>query len=128
VLEQAHRKLTTHQKTVLIQVLLTFPGERVEIVYSPTAADGQAYATDFMAIFKAIGWDVSGPTAGENFAGGSPSLAIVTSKEEGLPACAQAFRDALRIYEVEVESRVEKLSNFAAGGFMLWVGPARPQL
>jgi hypothetical protein len=130
--EQAHRKLTTHQKSVLIQVLLTFPGERVEIVYSPTAADAQAYATDFMAIFKAIGWDVSGPTAEKNFAGGAPGLVIVTSKNGDLPACAQAFRDALRIYEVEVEveveSRLEKLSDVPANGFILWVGPQRQKL
>jgi hypothetical protein len=121
--EPAHRKLTTHQKAVLIQVLLTFPGERVGIFYSPAAADGMDYATDFMAIFKAIGWDVSGPTAERYFAGGSPGLAIVTSKNGDLPACAQAFRDALRIYEVEVESRLEKLSDGPSNGFILWVGP-----
>jgi hypothetical protein len=126
--EPAHRKLTTHQKAVLIQVLLTFPGERVGIFYSPAAADGMEYATDFMAIFKAIGWDVSGPTSGVNFASGSQGLTIVTSKYGDLPACAQAFRDALRIYEVEVESRVEKLSDVPANGFILWVGPQRQQL
>jgi hypothetical protein len=125
VLEQAHRKLTTHQKTVLIQVLLTFPGERVEIVYSPTAADGQSYATDFMAIFKAIGWDVTGPVAGENFASGSPGLAIVTSKNEDLPACAQALRDALRIYEIDVERRTDKPRDAKTPGFIFWVGPVR---
>ena len=128
MLDQAHRKLTTHQKAVLIQVLLTFPGERVAIFYSPTAADGKNYATDFMAIFKAIGWDVTGPTAEENFAGGSPGLAVVTSKNGDLPACAQALRDALRIYEIEVESRVEKLSDSATGVFSFWVGPVRPQI
>lgn len=121
--EQAHRKLTTHQKAVLIQVLLTFPGECVEIVYSPIAADGQAYATDFMAIFKAIGWDVSGPTAGENVAGDSRGLAIVTSKNEDLPACAKALQDALRIYEIDVERRADKSRDATTRGFVLWVGP-----
>jgi hypothetical protein len=125
--EQAHRKLTTHQKAVLIQVLLSFPGERVKIVYSATAADGLAYGTDFMAIFKAIGWDVTGPTSEDNLADDSPGLALLTSENTALPACALALQDALRIYQIEVESRVEKSRGVATGGFLLWVGPQGQQ-
>ncbi len=67
--QQLHRKLTTHQKAVLIQVLLAFPDQRVGIFYSAAAEDGQTYAMDFMAIFKAIGWDVTGPEASEDVPG-----------------------------------------------------------
>ena len=52
--EQKARKLTTHQKAVLIQVLRTFPDERVEIRYAPEADDALGYAQDFLAVFKAI--------------------------------------------------------------------------
>jgi len=61
--EQHGRKLTTHQKAVLIQVLRTFPDERVEIRYAPEADDALWYEQDFLSIFKAIGWDVSGQEA-----------------------------------------------------------------
>jgi hypothetical protein len=61
--EQNARKLTTHQKAVLIQMLRTFPDERVEIRYAPEADDALWYAQDFLSIFKAIGWDVTGPQA-----------------------------------------------------------------
>jgi hypothetical protein len=112
VLDPNRRKLTTHQKSVLIQVLLTFPNQRVGIFYSASAGDGQDYALDFMAIFKAIGWDVAGPEAAGNFAGDSAGLAFVVDEGRRLPACAEALRDALRIYEIEV----------AAEGFDLWIG------
>jgi hypothetical protein len=121
-LEQNHRKLTTHQKAVLIQVLLSFPDQRVGILYSAAAADGQAYALDFMAIFKAIGWDVSGPEAAESPAGGSCGLAFLVDEGGQLPACAEALRDALRIYEIEVGTRTEKGREVAANGFVLWIG------
>jgi hypothetical protein len=121
-LERTHRKLTTHQKAVLIQVLLTFPNQRVGIFYSAAAADGQAYALDFMAIFKAIGWDVTGPEASQDIASDSGGLAFVVNEGGRLPACAEALRDALRIYEIEVGTRVEKGREVAADGFVLWVG------
>ena len=121
-MEHAHRKLTTHQITVLIQVLRTFPNERVAIVYSAAASDGRAYALDFMAIFKAIGWDVSGPEAAEFPGGESVALALLVSAGGGIPACAEALRDALRIYEIEVETRVGGEKHVAADGFGLWVG------
>lgn len=123
-----NRKLTTHQKAVLIQVLRTFPGERVQIVYSSSAGDGRAFATDFMAIFKAIGWDVSGPEPADNFAGGSIGLALAVADNGTLPACVEALQDALRIYEIEIETRPDKRRNIAASGFVLWVGPDRQQV
>lgn len=119
---QVHRKLTTHQKAVLIQVLLAFPDQRVGIFYSVAAEDGQAYAMDFMAIFKAIGWDVTGPEASAIIAGGIGGLAFVVGADGRLPACAEALRDALRIYEIEIGKHVETKRAVAADGFVLWVG------
>ena len=121
-MERTRRKLTTHQKAVLIQVLLTFPDQRVGIFYSAAAADGQAYAMEFMAIFKAIGWDVTGPEASQDIAGDSGGLAFVVDEGGRLPACAEALRDALRIYGIEVGTRVEKGREVAADGFVFWVG------
>jgi len=54
MLNPTQRKLTTHQKAVLVQVLRTFPDERVRICYSPSATDGRTYAEDFVSVFRAI--------------------------------------------------------------------------
>jgi hypothetical protein len=115
--EHNARKLTTYQKAVLIQVLRTFPNERVEIRYAPDADDALSYAQDFMAVFKAIGWDVSGPEADgpEN----RSALALLV-RDSKLPACAEALRDALRIYETAVETRCE--AGSPSHTFTLWVG------
>ena len=84
------------------------PDQRVGIFYSAAAEDGQTYAMEFMAIFKAIGWDVTGPEASQDIAGDSGGLAFVVGEGGWLPACAEALRDALRIYEIEVGTRTEK--------------------
>jgi hypothetical protein len=122
--EKNARKLTTHQKTVLIQVLRTFPNERVEIRYVAEAADALAYANDFLSIFKAIGWDVAGPNAkpvaAENR---SPALALLVA-DKNLPPCAEALRDALRIYEIELATHSHAAAASAAHTFTLWVGAA----
>ena len=115
--EHHARKLTTHQKAVLIQVLRTFPDERVEIRYAPDADDALSYAQDFMAVFKAIGWDVTGPEAE---APGNRSALVLLVRDAKLPACAEAFRDALRIYETLVETQCE--TGSPAHTFILWVG------
>jgi hypothetical protein len=115
--EHNSRKLTTHQKAVLIQVLRTFPDERVEIRYAPNADDGLSYAQDFMAVFKAIGWDVSGPEA--EGSRNRPALALLVHDAK-LPACAEALRDALRIYDIAVETQCGPGSP--AHTFTLWVG------
>jgi hypothetical protein len=120
-LEQSHRKLTTHQKAVLIQVLRTFPDERVSVRYSQSVADGHAYAQDFSSVFRAIGWDVDGPEAAEASTGESSGLTVIVN-EAGLPPCAEAFRDALRIYGIEVEMLCGGSRNVAPGGFVLKVG------
>ena len=117
--EQHARKLTTHQKAVLIQVLRTFPDERVEIRYATEADDALRYAQDFLSIFKAIGWDVSGPEA-EGIRNRSALALLVCDAK--LPACAEALRDALRIYDIAVETQCGPGSP--AHTFTLWVGTA----
>lgn len=119
--EPNQRKLTTHQKAVLIQVLRTFPDERVGICYSPAASDGRKYAQDFLSVFRAIGWDVDGPEAADPPPGESSGLALI-GDEAGLPPCAEALRDALRIYGIEVKTHCSKTSNLAPGRFVLRVG------
>lgn len=111
------RKLTTHQKAVLIQVLRTFPNERVEIRYAADADDALSYAQDFVAVFKAISWDVNGPEAEgvENCS----ALALLVCDVK-LPPCAEALRDALRIYEIAVETQCN--GGSPAHTFTLWVG------
>lgn len=116
------RKLTTHQKAVLVQVLRTFPDERVRILYSPSASDACSYAEAFVCVFRAIGWDVSGPEAADEPSGAASGL-ILISNEARLPPCAEALRDALRIYGIEAEC--SSSATVEAGTFLLRVGPAR---
>ncbi|MGB9244523.1 MAG: hypothetical protein WCC03_14310 [Candidatus Acidiferrales bacterium] len=117
--EHNARKLTTYQKAVLIQVLRTFPNERVEIRYAPDADDALSYAQDFVAVFKAIGWDVTGPEAEGKGIGNRFALAFLV-RDAKLPACAEALRDALRIYEIAVETQCG--ASTPAHTFTLWVG------
>lgn len=121
--ESNDRKLTTHQKAVLIQVLRTFPDERVSIRYSPSAADGHAYAQDFLSVFRAIGWEVDDPEAADEPTGTSPGLALIVN-EAGLPPCAEALRDALRIYGIEVETLCAGSRNLEIRRFVLRIGRA----
>ncbi len=116
------RKLTTHQKAVLIQVLLTFPDQQVGICHTLSADDALAYAQDFLAIFKAIGWRVTEPEAREIPAGSSAGLALVFSKAGSLPPAAEALRDALRIYEIDAEILCDPFGNIAPGSFVVAVG------
>src|SRR5271156_1172073 len=53
------RKLTTHQKAVLIQVLLAFPDQQVGVCCHPLATDVLSYAKDFPTVFKVTGWNVN---------------------------------------------------------------------
>ena len=115
--EHHARKLTTHQKAVLIQVLRTFPDERVEIRYASDVDDALSYARDFLSIFKAIGWDVIGPEA--EGAGNRSALALLV-RDVKLPACVEALRDALGIYEIAVETQCG--AGSPAHSFTLWVG------
>jgi hypothetical protein len=117
---QKTRKLTTHQKAVLIQVLRTFPDERVEIRYAPDAGDALWYAEDFLAVFKAILWDVEGPQADPN---APPGLTLVAGNRSGLPPCAEALRDALRIYAIETRVLQKDGRDAKSKSFGLIVGP-----
>ena len=119
--ETNSRKLTTHQKAVLIQVLRTFPDERVEIRYAPEAGDAFAYAQDFLSIFKAIGWDVRGPEA-EAPAGSHTTEIAIFVPDGKLPPCAEALRDALRIYDIEAKLQNDADRKPAPNGFVFWIG------
>lgn len=119
--ETNSRKLTTHQKAVLIQVLRTFPDEHVEIRYAPGAADAFVYAQDFLSIFKAIGWDVRGPEA-EAPAGGHATGIAIFVPDGKLPRCAEALRDALRIYDIEAKLQNDVERKPAANSFVFWIG------
>jgi hypothetical protein len=94
------RRLTTHQKSVLIQVLLTFPDESVGVCYSSGSDDAAAYAEDFLTIFKAINWsaDRSEPTGALPAPSSGLLIALPAQK---IPPSAEALRDALRIYHLE---------------------------
>jgi hypothetical protein len=116
------RKLTVHQQAVLIQVLLAFPEQRVAVRYDPAVDDASSYAEDFLTIFKAIGWSVDDAAPVEPLSGQVAGLALVASEKHGLPAGAEAFRDALRIYGVEVETVADSSGCVAAGEFVLSVG------
>ena len=80
-MQQNPRKLTTHQQAVLIQVLLTFPEQQVDVRFSPSVSDARAYAQDFLTVFKAIGWKVSGPESADLPGGREAGLAVVVSEE-----------------------------------------------
>lgn len=120
------RKLTTHQQAVLIQVLLAFPEQRVGIQTSPSAGDAAAYARNFLAIFKACGWNVDQDAQGTVSGVDTPGLAIVVQEDHHLPASAEALRDALRIYQVEVGTVCEPASPIDPGAFVLRIG-TQPQ-
>jgi hypothetical protein len=116
------RKLTVHQQSVLIQVLLAFPEQRVGVQYFPFTGDELAYAQDFLTIFKAVGWNVNDAEPVTRSSHQTADLALVVSKDHPLPPAAEAFRDALRIYGIEVETVRDSASNVAAGDFVLSVG------
>jgi hypothetical protein len=115
--ERSPRRLSTHQKAVLIQVLLAFPEETVAVRYVPSANDALNYADDFSTIFKAVNWTVVPAEPAEDLPYSSSGLAIVVRDEE-LPPSAEALRDALRIYGIEAQivsdpSNVLEPINFA---------------
>jgi hypothetical protein len=121
-LQPTPRKLTTHQKAVLIQVLLVFPDQQVNVCYSPKALDAFAYAQDFVTIFKAIGWTVKEAESPEIATDRSTGLAVIVSRVPDLPPSAQALRDSLRIYGIEVEVFCDSEQNIAPSSFLLAVG------
>jgi hypothetical protein len=116
------RKLTVHQQAVLIQVLLAFPEQQVAVRYLPSAGDGFSYAEDFLTIFKAVGWSVNNAEPSERSSGQGAGLALVVGEGHRLPPGAEAFRDALRIYGIEVETVCGGGGNVSDGSFVLSVG------
>jgi len=120
------RKLTTHQKAVLIQVLLVFPDQHVEVWHDPSASDALRYADDFLTVFKVIGWKVKEGAPRETFNGQCTGLAFVVSGQDGLPVGAEALRDALRIYGIEIATISDPTCSITAGGFVLAVGRETP--
>jgi len=121
------RKLTTHQKAVLIQVLLAFPDQHVSVCYDPSVGDALGYAEDFLTLFKVLGWRVEAgaPSNFSNALNVQPSgLAFLVSATSSLPPSAEALRDALRIYGVEIATLLDPARNVASGGFVLAIGPA----
>jgi len=116
-LNRSARRLTTHQKAVLIQVLLAFPDETVKVCYLPSTSDALNYAEDFSTIFKAINWTVVSSEPTEDVPYSSNGLGIVVQGEKLTPS-AEALRDVLRIYGIEAqvvrdESNLWGPSNFA---------------
>lgn len=118
----APRKLTTHQKAVLVQVLIVFPEQEAGIRYDPDVPDARAYAQDFLAVFKAIGWEVKDPEPTSGLAANSFGLALAVSDERAVPTAAAALRDALRIYGIEAEFVVESSREIPLSAFVLMVG------
>jgi hypothetical protein len=116
----APRRLSTHQQSVLIQVLLSFPDESVGVCYSPDASDAAAYAEDFLNIFKAINWTADESAAAENLPAPGSGLAIALPAQQ-LPAAAEALRDALRIYHLEAAIVTNQPQQCGARNFVLAV-------
>lgn len=121
------RKLTTDQKAVLIQVLRTFPDQEVSVCYHPAASDALSYAQDFVNVFKAIGWTVNdgGPLGGlsDQSMGLAMGLTFLVSVEDSLPPGAEALRDSLRIYGIEVSTLCDPTSSISPSAFILAIGP-----
>jgi hypothetical protein len=117
------RKLSTHQQAVLIQVLLAFPEQEVGVYYCALASDVLGYAQDFLTVFKAIGWKVNEGAPSESLSDDFTGLAFVAAGPDSLPPVAEALRDALRIYEIEVATFCDPTCNMRSGGFILSVGP-----
>ncbi|MGA9729637.1 MAG: hypothetical protein WA690_21695 [Candidatus Acidiferrales bacterium] len=121
-METNARKLSTHQKAVLIQVLLTFPAQRVNVCCQREASGAFEYAQDFLTIFKVIGWDVQEGAAVANWNGETAGLSMVVASPGSLPVGAEALRDVLRIYGIEVATVCDPKCGVSAGGFIFNVG------
>jgi hypothetical protein len=117
------RRLTTHQQAVLIQVLLAFPDQQVGVCYHPSASDALGYAQDFLTVFKVIGWKVNDGAPSEALNGQSPGLAFVVCGQSSLPPSAEALRDALRIYGIEITTFCDPTCTMGSSGFILAIGP-----
>jgi hypothetical protein len=122
-MQPAPRKLTTQQKAVLIRTLREFSDQHVEVHYLPLASDALSYAQDFLAVFTAIGWRVDGAAPANDLAGQLVGLGFVVNEQGSLPASAEALRDSLRIFGIEIATVFDPSCTTVAGGFTLAVGP-----
>jgi hypothetical protein len=116
------RRLTTHQKAVLIQVLLSFPDQHVGVWYDPSASDALEFAQDFLTIFKVIGWKVNEESPSETLDGHFTGLTLVVGDQNNLPPGSEALRDGLQIYGIEVTTLCDPTCNIHSGGFILSIG------
>jgi len=117
------RRLTTHQQAVLIQVLLAFPDQQVGVYYYPSASDALGYAHDFLTVFNVIWWKVNDGAPSESLNAQYTGLAFVVGAQCSLPPSAEALRDALRIYGIEVATLCDPTCTMRSGGFILAIGP-----
>jgi len=122
-MQSTPRKLNTLQMAVLIRVLRGFADQQVNLCYYPPAEDALGFAEDFLTVFKAIGWNVKEAAPLEVANGQWTGLAFVVSEEGSLPPSAEALRDTLRIYGIEVATFCDPACNTQAGGFILAIGP-----
>lgn len=107
---------------MLIQVLRTFPDQEVGVCYHPAASDAPSYAQDFVNVFKAIGWTVNDGGPSEALNAPSTGLAFLVSVQDSLPPGAEALRDSLRIYGIEVSTHRDPARNIGPGAFILAIG------
>jgi hypothetical protein len=122
-MEPIPRKLSLHQKAVLIQALLAFPGQRASVCYDSSASDALAYADDFLTVFKVSGWSVDDAAPWAILNGPEAGLTLVVRSDEDLSPSAQALRDILRIYGIEVATLHDPAYNVKSEAFTLAIGP-----
>lgn len=118
------RKLSTHQKAVLIQVLRVFPEQEVRVCYRPDVGDARAYAQDFLAVFKAVGWEADDVEPAPDGVRDTNGLALLVNKEDEIPHAALALRDALLIYRIEADFLCHP-GSVKPGSFALIIGAHR---
>ncbi len=118
------RKLSTHQKAVLIQVLRVFTEQEVRVCYRPDVADAQALAEDFLVVFKAVGWEAREVEPAPDGVRDAKGLALLVRKEDETPHAALALRDALLIYHLEAHFLCDP-GSVKPGSFALIIGAHR---
>lgn len=118
------RRLSTHQKAVLIQVLLAFPDETVGVCSQSSTPASHDYAEDFLNIFKALNWNVNNDVEVCGRLPVAPSGLALLVTENRVPPSAEALRDALRIYSLEAEITTDRLNLCGSRNFVLVVTQA----
>ena len=96
-----------------------FPDQHVDVCYAPLAFDALGYAQDFLTIFKVIGWKVHAPSESLIV---QPGLAFLAGEQGVLPPSAEALRDTLRIYGIEVATVCDPSREMKSADFVLAIG------